>query len=151
MPTMTITPSFVNPPGEGKKMGSVKLPDNSILLALPGVLAQIKPRSTYEVEYTEPTATFNYRTIKAVKLVAGAAQTAGNSGGGFVKDKETQLQIFVCGGFNNAVSSGQISVLDEQNCLLAVETLKRVWRQAFGEAAAKKEAKAGEYEDEIPF
>lgn len=148
MPTMTITPSFVNPPGEGKKMGSVKLKDNTLMLALPSVLSQMQPRSTYEVEYTEETPTFKYRTIKSVKAASAVAPA---SGGGYGQDKDTPMRIFICGAYNNAIQAGQLNILNEDDCLKAVEIQKRVWRQTLSVEAAAKAKKDEDFEDSIPY
>lgn len=160
MPQMTITPSFINQPKAGKKMGTVKLPDNSSLMAYPAVLNQMQPRGTYKVEYDEATESFNFRTIrKVLGTEAAAPAAAASGGGGWREDPLKQEQIFVCGIINSAIKAGKIG-LTVDSMVELVTRAREVWAKTYGtkttpavqeQTAAPKRDVQGEYDDEIPF
>ena len=155
MAKATVVVKAVYPPKEGKKQSKI-LAVNGMYYGFYADKLQFEPGATYEVEYeSRDWEGKPYHTATKATKTAAAAATNGAApatGGGYAQtNKETQMHIFVCGALNHAIGQGQINVLDEQNLLMATETLKRVWRQSFGEEAKKKQEKKDEFDDEIPF
>ncbi len=152
MALATVTVKFINQPKEGKKEGSIRVQDDSFYGVPPALLAQFQPGGTYEVEYT--TREWQGKTFKSVKSAkAVGAAPAGFPGftGTGGHDKDTPMRIFICGAYNNAIQAGQLNILNEDDCLKAVEIQKRVWRQTLSGEAAAKQAKAEEFNDAIPY
>lgn len=156
MPVMTITPSFINPVKAGKKMGTVKLPDDTVMLARAPILSQMQPRGTYEVTYTDATEDFNFRTITAVKP-KGAAPAPGDGGAKYgVTDDVTKEHIFVCGAINNALQGGQVQANKDDVTRFGLElreAYKAIFKTAAPPPAATRTRQENEEEmnDQIPF
>ncbi len=147
MPLATVTVKFINQPKEGKKEGSIRVQDDSFYGVPPALLAQFQQGGTYEVDYT--TREWQGKTFKSVKSVkaVGAAPAAPGGGKGFAPKDPSE--IWVCALLKEAIGVGQLNILNEDDCALAGETQKRVWRRLFGED--RKPTVAEEMQDQIPY
>jgi hypothetical protein len=133
---MQITPSFVNPPRPGKKMGSAKLPDNSILYFYPDKVS-LTPGQAVTVEYADKM--FGDKPAKVIERVVQPNGSNGHaapapSGGGYQRagtDKETAERIYVCGIINAAVSAGKLD-LSTDALISATEAARDAWAATFG-------------------
>ena len=150
MNTATIVAKYVNPPGPGKKRGTVKLPDDDFYLVPPAMLGLFKAGGTYEVQYT--TSEFNgmpYKTVASVKEKA-AAPTAANSTTSptnYIKDEF----ILACGALNASIRSGKIEP-NEESMTRIINDARRSWLKTFGaKKTPEQKAKEDEFNDGIPF
>ncbi len=157
MPTANVTVKFVNPSSGVKsngqpKDGTIKVQDDSLYGVPVAMLGQFQKGGTYEVDYTtREWQGKTYKTITSVKAASAApAGFPGFTGTGG-HDKDTPMRIFICGAYNNAIQAGQLNVLNEDDCIKAVEIQKRVWRQTLSGEATAKAAKAEEFSDEVPY
>jgi hypothetical protein len=162
MNTATVTVAFVNPPGEGKKFGNIKLDDGSYYSVSPTLLSQFQKGGKYEITYEE--REYNgkmYRTAKTVKSLAAANGAAPPSAGGAkygAHDPATSENIFVCGAVNAIISGMAPQEVTVGAIALLTNNLRLGWRRGLNPAAeissgmAPKPAEtAADMNDDIPF
>lgn len=134
MSTAKIEVSYVNAPKPGKKMGNLKLADGTFYLVAPSMLGLFQNGGKYEVEYEE--SEFGGKTWRTVKKLAGGGN--GAVGGSQVRtgaygatDDKTAERIFVCGGLNAFITSGQVEP-NAVSITQAVNALRSAWSGTLG-------------------
>ncbi len=133
----TVQVKFVNAPKPGKKMGNIKLADNSIIYFYPD--KHTFAAGSYQVE-TEM-QTWGDKTVEVVKSVQAASSGGGKYG---TTDLTTAERIYVCGILNAWVRRPDAEVT--VNALVAVTNAAReAWGETFGEKPKD------EMDESIPF
>ena len=141
MTTAPVTVEFVNPPKEGKKMGSIKTQELGTIFVWPNQLSIFKQGHHYTIEYSEANGFKKFE-----KMAPPPPSPEDNIGdtAGFPEhellpartvkahvDATLQEHIFVCGIVNNWVSRTDSEVT--QSKLIALVNASRVvWAQTFG-------------------
>ncbi len=157
----TIHVVAISPLKEGRKMASVKDVQQGWFCIYPDKLHLINKGESYNVEYSlsdDGTTRFISGTPKHVtptngrqpvempevaQKVAQAAQAAAQKPRPAMFDPVRQQatlhrsdptpgRIFICGGFNNAVASHQVSIHDVDGMIAVVNNLRAVWDATLG-------------------
>lgn len=135
MPTITLTVKYVNPPKPGKKRGSIKDTDDQMFGVFPDKLHLFETGKTYEVEYTSnEVGGVVYNTVKsATPLATSAPRNIPIGNGGSYKETSARdaERMFVCSILNAAVQGQQVE-FNHQRVLAAVQFLRGIWQQTFG-------------------
>jgi hypothetical protein len=134
MPQATITARWVNPPKEGKKLGTIKTDTNELYGVYPEMLSKFQQNGIYEVEYTERTFD-DGRTFKTIKAVAPKGMAPRPVGGRPMAPRETSMKdaerMFVCSILNAGVQAGKLE-FNRAALETAVNGLRQVWAETFG-------------------
>ena len=133
MTTANITVEQINPPKEGKKMGSIKTKELGLLWCWPNQLEIFKVGHHYDIEYTtdgdfkkfkgmapSSQADFPEHTL----LPAGVKNTP-------MVPPTLQEHIYVCGVVNNWVSR-ENSEVTEAKLIALTNTARNAWALTFG-------------------
>lgn len=124
----TATISFVNPPKEQGKSGSIKAKDNTLYFVKPADLALFKPGNTYTFEYhTDGKWNVFDRLIEGQ---APASTGNGHASGGPADKSE---HIFVCGVVNHAIAQGVVNPLHAEQLRMAVTNAHEAWQTVYGD------------------
>lgn len=166
MPTETIDIAYVNQPGPGKKLGSLKDTKGEIWGIPPALLGLVSPGSTYEIFYEDREwQGRTYHTVKNIKPVnklASVANTvvekAGAAAGGkdpFEKRPTHPVdarRMFICGAFNAHLNNSNITSEEREMTALGefLDKLDLLWRSK-AYLGREKTQLADEMDDDIPY
>lgn len=147
MPTLTATVKFVNPPKAGKKRGTIKLQDDSMIGLWPNQMGLFQPGKAYEIEYE--TSDFNgqqYRNVKSAKEVSAPGGSAGAAGGGNFRPTAPQdaKRMWMCAILVAYIRAGKLD-LNRQSLRDVMTMLSEVYADIGGQQHDP------EMNDEIPF
>lgn len=145
----TVTVSFVNPPTEERKPGSIRLDDKSYISVWEKDIPQFQPKGTYNI-LCKPFG----KSLTFVRMANNAAATApaqrmpvSNAQAPIVSNQAEE--IFITGIVGRAMGSGQFDIEDISALTLAAAN---AWRNRNGVAkAAAKPQTAPLADDEIGF
>lgn len=150
MQRATIKVAYVDPPAEGKKMGSIKTDAGVKYRVWPDKLHNFKPGEVATIDYEENEFMGKPQfTVKAVlpngngtsaPAAAPSSPTPAASRPNGNNYRETSQRdaerMFVCGAINAGITSGQLNPTESVAILDTVTGLREVWRQSFGKDAS---------------
>lgn len=157
----TVKVAYVNPPKEGKKMGSIKTPDGQYYGVWADKLYQFQQGQSYDVEYE--TGQYNGRETRTIKKVIETGRASSGSAqrtsGGSQPDDAKATAIFVTGIIGKALQgAGTVPDRDTMadmvyNCAAGFEAGMKRLKQASQQRAADPQAPTDfpTDGDEIPF
>lgn len=133
MPNAVITARYVNPPQEGRPVGSVRDTSGAYWSVSPALLGLFTQNGTYEVQYEDRTSKTGktFRAVTSVKTVSATSNGARPAPPQQQHDDGLAERIYVCGLLNAWASSGQVppqvGPLDE-----ATKIARAVWAANYG-------------------
>ena len=134
MPNATITVKYVNKPREGKKLGTIKTPDNQIYGVYPEKLGEFQENGIYDIEYRESQFP-DGGSFKTITSAAKKGEAPRPMGRGPMAPRETSMKdaerMFVCSLLNAAITSGKVDFTGAK-LEAAVNGLRGVWANTFG-------------------
>lgn len=114
MPSATIGVQYVNPPAQGKKMGSIKDANGNYYGVQPGMLGLFQQGGTYEIFFEDREFQGKtYHTVKTVKPVTQPAAAAQKIVGDVQRARTNEAdaeRMWVCALLGHAIQSGQIDL-----------------------------------------
>ena len=160
MASVTIKVNFINPPKEGKKMGSIKASDEKYYWARPELLNQFAKGEQYTLEYTsEMSGGKEWRTIKSLTPAVGDAYVSNGKASGGRDQSKVPMEIFVTGIIGRALE-GSGGIPDVEQLTAMVRTARQAWEKGMSDGSTEKAKQAKqpeqisfseEIDDEIPF
>lgn len=155
MNTATITPTYVNQPKPGKKLGSIKDAAGNFYLCPPVLLAGFRVGVPTSFEFKSAPKQDGSGDWLTVTSVAGMAEQPVRQQRGNAKTPEDQENIFVCGVVNHAIAY-QGYKLDVRSLTLLVQDARTAWREGSKDSPVQMAASAARVpqadpDDDIPF
>lgn len=140
MPTVQMTVQYINEPKPGRKRGSIKSTDGTLLGCWGDKLSLFEVGKTYDIEYSEASDNGTvYRNVQKAKEVARAAAakpTADAVTPRYETSPRDSERMFVTSILNAFIQSGQLR-LDEQELSHATQTLRAVYHDTYSETATE--------------
>jgi hypothetical protein len=137
----TIRIKYVNQPREGKKMGSIKGDDGTIIGVYPDKLSLFQQGQTYTVEYDEGEGGFK----RLKRIIPGAPNTAPNTNGAPAGDKEAGMFVMAVLG---KCFEGTAQLPDRAALTDMVRSLKKAWKDGMTDLPSDP---PGVIDDTIPY
>jgi hypothetical protein len=134
MSTATVHVRYVNQPGEGKKLGTIKDVDGVVYGVAPEKLSLFQPGHQYSVEYSEREwQGRTFRTITAVSNGSGVSIPLPARRPPFRETSPVDAErMFVCGLLNAAVAAGKVEPISAASIIGCVQAARAAWRATFG-------------------
>lgn len=139
----TIKVKYVNQPREGKKMGSVKADDGTVIGVYPDKLSLFQQGQTYTVEYDEGDGGFK----RLKRIIPGAPSTVNGK-----TEDQGQCGMFVMGVIGRCFQ-GTSQLPDERTLIDMVRHLRKAWSGGMKDLPSNPPGTpgGGPIDDEIPY
>jgi hypothetical protein len=140
----TVQVKFVNQPREGKKMGTIKCEDGTIIGVWPNKLNLFQQGQTYTIEYEQNGDFKNFK-----RIIPGAPNTAPSNG----KSEDLgQCGMFIMGVMGRCFQ-GTSQLPDERVLTDIVRHLRKAWTNGMKDLPSDPPGMkgGGPIDDEIPY